>query len=43
MANSSTPILRISHRIHHELLKTIDNDLYEHLEQLAIEPQIYAM
>ncbi|KAI8057619.1 rab-GTPase-TBC domain-containing protein [Syncephalis plumigaleata] len=43
MANSSTPILRISHRIHHELLKTIDNDLYEHLEQLAIEPQIYAI
>ncbi|KAI9598221.1 hypothetical protein BDF19DRAFT_226276 [Syncephalis fuscata] len=43
MANSSTPILRISHRIHHELLKTIDNDLYEHLEELAIEPQIYAI
>ncbi|RKP27688.1 rab-GTPase-TBC domain-containing protein, partial [Syncephalis pseudoplumigaleata] len=43
MANSSTPILRISHRIHHELLKTIDNELYEHLEQLAIEPQIYAI
>ncbi|RKP05568.1 rab-GTPase-TBC domain-containing protein, partial [Thamnocephalis sphaerospora] len=43
MANSSTPILRISHRIHHELLKEIDQDLYNHLEELTIEPQIYAI
>jgi hypothetical protein len=43
MAKSTTPIIRISHRIHHELLMEIDPDLYHHLEDLSIEPQIYAM
>ena len=37
------PILRKAHKIHHEYLQVIDHELYIHLEDLGIEPQIYAI
>ena len=37
------PILRKAHKIHHEYLQVVDHELYDHLENLGIEPQIYAI
>lgn len=34
-------ILRRSHKIHHQILKTCDLELYLHLEKNKIEPQMY--
>jgi TBC1 domain family protein 5 len=34
-------ILRRSHKIHHQLLKSYDPELYKHLEKHQIEPQMY--
>mmetsp|Transcript_3924 Transcript_3924/g.3714 ORF Transcript_3924/g.3714 Transcript_3924/m.3714 type:complete len:190 (+) Transcript_3924:418-987(+) len=38
---NASPILKRCHKIHHRLLKAIDKDLYDHLEEEKIEPQIY--
>ena len=42
-SNESTvsPILRRSHKIHHQMLKNFDSELYECLEKHQIEPQMY--
>eukprot|EP01100_Stratorugosa_tubuloviscum_P001110 TRINITY_DN1248_c0_g1_i1.p1 TRINITY_DN1248_c0_g1~~TRINITY_DN1248_c0_g1_i1.p1 ORF type:complete len:479 (-),score=173.27 TRINITY_DN1248_c0_g1_i1:169-1605(-) len=39
----SNPVVRKSHYIFHVLLKEKDPQLYEHLETLQIEPQLYAL
>lgn len=36
-----SPILRRSHIIHHQLLKTLEPDLYNYMENVKIEPQMY--
>ena len=36
-----SPILRRSHFIHHNLLKTLERGLYDYMEKQKIEPQMY--
>lgn len=36
-----SPILRRSHIIHHQMLRTLEPDLYKYLEKVKIEPQMY--
>ena len=38
-----TPIVKSCRRIQHHLLKNTDPALYNHLESLGIEPQLYGM
>lgn len=38
-----TPVVAKCHRIHHHLLRTLDPELYKHLEGLGIEPQLYGI
>ncbi|KAK9708183.1 hypothetical protein K7432_009793 [Basidiobolus ranarum] len=40
---NQTPIMVKCNRIHHELLKTYDPQLYAYLESLQIEPQLYGI
>ncbi|RUP47794.1 rab-GTPase-TBC domain-containing protein, partial [Jimgerdemannia flammicorona] len=37
------PVVMECHRIHHEFLRTVDPQLYGHLERLGIEPQLYGI
>ncbi|KAK9707603.1 hypothetical protein K7432_010064 [Basidiobolus ranarum] len=43
MPPNQTPIVVKCNRIHHELLKTYDPQLYAYLESLEIEPQLYGI
>ena len=36
-----SPILRRSHIIHHQMLRTLEPALYKYLEKVKIEPQMY--
>jgi TBC1 domain family protein 5 len=42
-ANDSSPIVARCHRIHEEILATIDPDLANHLQVIGILPQVYLM
>jgi hypothetical protein len=37
------PILLTCQRIQGELLKAVDLEVYQHLEKIGIEPQLYGM
>jgi len=39
----SSEVIKKCHRIHHQLLKLYDPDLYNHLMKLGVEPQIYGL
>jgi hypothetical protein len=42
-ASASSPILNSCNRLFHQYLKVVDSTLYQHMQSLDIEPQLFGL